>query len=295
MPKPDELFYTALAAFAEGDLPLAAEQARAAAEADSTVRVFAEGAAYLERVLLAGKGGVYVTGEAFAAFIRGGGNLALYAALSAALRDVYAERESVRLLDVGVGDGMALIPALAPQLAGIQLVEPSEAMLARAIAGLDARGVRAEAFAGPIQAFASAAPPEARWEIAQATFSLQSLPPEERREALRWLRSRVDRLLIAEFDVPALCADALDPACLRHITVCYEAGLAEYDGDGGLVAQGFLMPVMFGYVDPTAARTNYEQPIQSWSEDLWAAGFTSVGVRELFPYWWATAYLLDAA
>jgi len=61
-----------------------------------------------------------------------------------------------------------------------------------------------------------------------------------------------------------------------------------------LVAQGFLMPVMFGYFDPTAARTNYEQPLQAWVVQLQAAGFCQVSPRLLCPCWWAPAYLLDA-
>ncbi len=74
----------------------------------------------------------------------------------------------------------------------------------------------------------------------------------------------------------------------------YKQGLAEYVNDGELVAQGFLMPVMFGNFDRTRARSTYEQPIKTWQEDFRAAGFRSVNARCLYPYWWSTAYLLDA-
>jgi hypothetical protein len=70
--------------------------------------------------------------------------------------------------------------------------------------------------------------------------------------------------------------------------------LAEYAGDGGLVAHGFLMPVLFGYFDQTAARTNYEQPIGAWVDQLRAAGFANIDTEPLYPYWWASAYLIDA-
>ena len=64
--------------------------------------------------------------------------------------------------------------------------------------------------------------------------------------------------------------------------------------DRDLVAQGFLMPVMFGHLNLTAARTNHEQPLQDWVVQLQAAGFCQVAPRLLYRYWWATAYLLDA-
>lgn len=286
------LLQAALRAFAAGDIPGASQKAQAASAADPTASVAREAARYL--IAAHARQGVYVTGEAFAAFIRGGGNLGLYEAVSAALRAAYDAHESPALLDIGVGDGMALLPALTPGIRSIQLVEPSAPMLARTLEALAASGAPAEAFGGTLQAFLDQAPADARWDIAQATFSLQSIPRRERVDALRRLRPHVSRLLIAEFDVPPLCDDPLDEACARHILERYELGLAEYAGDGGLVAQGFLMPVMFGIFDPTAARTNYEQPAARWADDLRAAGFGAVQSRALFDYWWAPAVLLDA-
>lgn len=289
-----DTFAAALHAYAAGAYVQAASLARAAAEQDPGSAVFAAGAEYAARVARHGKSGVYVTGEAFAQFIRGGGNVGLYRAVSAALRDTYHETGSLRLLDIGVGDGLALLPALTPEVRALQLVEPSGAMLAGTRAALAARGVAAEAFEGTLQAFLRSIPPGATWDIAQATFSLQSLPPPERTAALADLRRHTGRLLVAEFDVPAACDTPLAPDCVRHVVERYAEGLAEYAGDEGAVAQGFLMPVMFGYFDPTAARTNYEQPIARWADDLRAAGFAHVTARLLFPYWWGPAYLLDA-
>lgn len=287
-------FAAAVDAFAAGEYARAAAGARAAAAADTSSLLATAAAVYLERLATEGKEGVYVSGEAFGAFIRGGGNLSLYAAVSAALRQVYAEQRDAVLLDVGVGDGMALLPALTPDVARVDLVEPSAQMLGRTTAALAARTIPFRAFPLSIQEFAGRAHPEARWPLAQATFSLQSVPPDERRAALAWMRARAGRLLIAEFDPPAF-ADDRAPERLAHIAARYEQGLAEYAGDGGLVAQGFLMPVFFGNFDPTAARTNYEQPIAAWEADLRAAGFTEVARRQLYDYWWAPAYLLDAA
>jgi hypothetical protein len=284
-------FAAALDAFAADDFAAAAAAASRAAAADPGSLLAREAATYLGRVARDGKAGVYVTGEAFGAFIRGGGNVPLYKAVSAALREAYPHDEPFSLLDVGVGDGLALLPALPPNLARVDLVEPSAAMLVGVAEALEANNVVYHAFNGTIQAFAASR--DGSWHVAQATFSLQSLPPDERRAALAWLGEHAGRLLIAEFDVPDL-GEGLDPRRAAHFAARYEAGLAEYAGDGGLVAQGFLMPVFFGYFDPTAARTNYEQPIDAWAADLRAAGFARVDRRHLYDYWWAPCYLLDA-
>jgi hypothetical protein len=291
-PRAWDEFSAALELFAADDVAGAAASAASAAARDPASPLAVEAARYLERVAREGKTGVYVTGEAFGAFIRGGGNVPLYAAVSAALRAAYPRGAPFALLDVGVGDGLALLPALPPNLRSLDLVEPSAAMLAATAGRLEARGTPFRSFNGTVQAFA--ATESGPWDVAQATFSLQSLPPDERREALAWLRGRTGRLLIAEFDPPGL-GEGLDPARVAYFADRYEAGLAEYAGDGGLVAQGFLMPVFFGYFDPSAARTNYEQPIAGWVRDLEAAGFGSVSQRRLYDYWWAPCYLLDAA
>ncbi|GAB4208608.1 MAG: class I SAM-dependent methyltransferase [Roseiflexaceae bacterium] len=287
-------FYAALLAYAAQDRAGALRAAREAARRDPSSLVFRYAAAYLERA-----GGqttaVYDSAAAFGAFIRGGGNVPLYAALSDTLRAIYRDYEQLRLLDIGVGDGLALLPALPAAPTTLDLVEPSAALLEHTVAALAARGVEPRVFAGTLQAFARVVRPRQPWHIAQATFSLQSIIPTERPALLRWLRARTERLLLAEFDPPAACADPLDPVCAAHVIARYEQGLAEYEQGGDLVAQGFLMPVMLGYVDPTAARTNYEQPIAGWQSDLLAAGFSQVRAIPLHDYWWASAYLLDAS
>lgn len=285
-------FAAAVGAFARGELAAAAVLAGRAAAADPASRLAREAAAYLTRAAAGGKTSVYVSGEAFGAFIRGGGNVPLYQAVSGALRRAYPPGEPFTLLDIGVGDGLALLPALPPNLRRVDLVEPSAAMLVGVLEALETHQVVYHAFNGTIQAFLAAS--DGRWDVAQATFSLQSLPPDERRQTLGWLREHAGRLLIAEFDPPEL-GEGLDPRRVAHFAARYEVGLAEYADDGGLVAQGFLMPVFFGYFDPTAARTNYEQPIAGWVADLNVAGFAEVRSRQLYDYWWAPCFLLEAA
>lgn len=284
-------FYLALLAFAEGEHAAAAEQAGQAVALAPGRLLYREAAAYLARVAAEGKANVYVNPEAFGAFIRGGGNVPLYQAVSNALAMAYDDYSRLDLLDVGVGDGLALLPALPPSIARLDVVEPSAGMLGRVSAGLTELGVPHHPHYATIQQFISQA--SGPWDIIQATFSLQSLAPEQRAEVLPWLHTHSQRLLIAEFDVPDL-GEQLAPARAQHFADRYEQGLNEYRFEGDDVAQGFLMPVFFGYFDRTAARTNYEQPIARWEEELRAAGFVDVDRRHLYDYWWAPAYMIDA-
>jgi ubiquinone/menaquinone biosynthesis C-methylase UbiE len=284
-------FAAAMHAFAAQDLERAAQHAGLAAERSPASRVFREAARYLDRVRRDGKRDVYIAPDAFAAFIRGGGNRRLYERTSAALRAVYDEHAAAALLDLGTGDGLALLPALTAHVASVTIVEPSAALLAIAAPAVEARGVRCEALCASAQDLSRLAAGR-RWDLAQATFSLQCVPPADRPALWAALRRAAGRLLIVEFDAPRFTA-ALSPGYIRHVVERYERDLAEYDGDGGLVAQGFLMPVLCGYFDPTAARSNYEQPIADWIAELAAAGYTA-SARPLDDYWWATAQLIDA-
>ena len=287
-------FYLALLAFGADALPQAATWAQAAASAQPDSHVFTQAARYLQRVQTQGKAHVYVAGDAFAAFIRGGSNVALYAAASAALRERYADYAALRLLDIGVGDGLALLPALTDNVTALTLVEPSASMLRKTVQALEARDIPLQTHNMPIQAFiATSAGQQGQWEIAQATWSLQSVPPDERPRVLEWMHAHSQRALIVEFDVPQFSA-MFAPERVRYVVERYERGLAEYAHDGGLVAQGFLMPVMFGYFDRSTERTNWEGPIAEWADALRAVGFADVRAHKLYPYFWADAYLLDA-
>ena len=107
------LFLRVLKAWGDGDLGTALLLAKDVAATEPEHIVYREAAAYLERVQREGKQNVYVSPEGFGAFIRGGGNVPLYTNTSDLLRNVYDEYASFSLLDVGVGDGLALLPALA--------------------------------------------------------------------------------------------------------------------------------------------------------------------------------------
>jgi len=286
-------FYVALLAFGEEAFAQATTSAHRAAELDPKHPVFVQGAAYLDRIMEQGKAGVYVDGEAFAAFIRGGGNVGLYAAISNELRAIYQSYETLTLLDIGVGDGFALLPALTNNITQLDVLEPSEAMLVNTTAQLDSWGVTYRAHHTTIQEFMRIGREEGfdeQWNLIQATWSLQSIHPDQRPAIFGWMRRHSQHVVIAEFDVPGF-SEQYAPERVQYIVDRYQKGLAEYEGDQ--VAQGFLMPVMFGYFDRSASRTNYEEPIQSWADKLLEAGFEDVQARLLYHYWWADAYVVE--
>ncbi|GAB3254830.1 class I SAM-dependent methyltransferase [Kineosporia babensis] len=233
--------------------------------------------------------GVYATPEGFEAFIEGGGNIPLYQATSAALAELYDEHRPASLLDIGCGNGRALLPALRsaehapPQ---IDLLEPSEALLAGVQQAVAARRV----WPCSLQTMLEAVEPETHWDLAQSTFALHNLPHQERTQALTRLRPHVGRLAVVEFDVPALA-----PAeNLAFLAETYERGLAEYDTDRDLVAQGFLMPVLVGQLRPGAPRVTFEQTKGRWQAQLLEAGFGEIEFRPLYPYWSSPAFLVTA-
>jgi len=282
-------FHDALRAFHAGDLSDALRLTQAAHSGDPSHPVYEQAARYLETVLERGQANAYATPEGFTAFIRGGGNVPLYANTSAALAAVYGEYEALHLLDIGTGDGLALLPALTSHVAHVHVVEPSAALYATLTERLTSTGTPFSGFNGTLQDFA--AQTDGHWPLGQATFSLQAIPFEARKEALAWLRQHVDRLLIVEFDAP----DFREPLAferVQYVVERYARGLAEYPEDE-VVAQGFLMPVLFGYFDRGTARLTYEQPIAAWQAQLANVGFTTA-TRPIYPYFWADAVLIDA-
>jgi SAM-dependent methyltransferase len=233
-----------------------------------------------------GDGQVYDRPAAFTAFIRGGGNVGLYEAVSDALAGQYTEVTS--LLDIGCGDGRALVPALRGRTPSVTLVEPSRALLDAAVAALD--GVPVTAHNTDAGMFVEDL--TARFDLAESTFALHALPHEDRSAVLTRLCGHVSRLAIAEFDVPDHPVGSTDH--LTFLADTYEQGLAEYDADRDLVAQGFLMPVLTGQLAPGARRSTWEQPATAWAAQLTSCGYTEVMIEPLYDYWSSPAFLLTA-
>nr|WP_239646967.1 class I SAM-dependent methyltransferase [Nocardiopsis salina] len=197
-------------------------------------------------------------------------------------------------MDVGPGDGLALLPALndatgpAPH---VDLVEPSTALLEQATDALQAQGIAHRAHNTTAEDLLTTHPDQ-RWDLAQSTFALQSLPPHERGPVLHALAQRTRHLSVVEFDV-AHVPDPFDPhwfdSCLQRL----ERGLREYENERDLVGTGFILPVVLGHF-ATHTRTNHEHSVQDWAHDLEQAGFTHVRTHHLCDYWWEGAWLLRA-
>ena len=80
--------------------------------------------------------GPYDQPRAFEIFIRAGGNPPLYTAVSGALARLYEQLGVRCLLDIGVGDGMALLPALGQTRRAPRTVEstiPAGSDISRAV------------------------------------------------------------------------------------------------------------------------------------------------------------------
>lgn len=274
------------------------------AAAETLAVAAAEQGSMLGRVLagyLAKQAGasVYAQPEAFEAFIRGGGNVPLYQRVSDALASLYAEFGVDALLDIGCGDGLALLPALQrtrhlPRR--IDLVEPSHALLQVALRDLAAAILQPVPHCTPwpmtAQAFVARLAEGGHWSMAQASFSLQALPPAERESVLHQLRPHVGMLAVIEFDVPQREPD--HAAHLASLVRRYEIGVAEYQEAADLVGTGFLAPMLAGQAGASAEPGNWEQPVAGWRRQLQQAGFTPVREVPLFDYWWSPAVLMLA-
>lgn len=297
-----QAFYHAICHYADGDLDkaLAAAQSIAGEE-----ELYSQAARWLGKVAQGGETGAYLDAEAFTAFIRGGGNVAMYAALEKMVAAAWDNYRPATILDVGPGDGLLIAGALRhvhlQPLPVFDLVEPAADLLSKTLAKLSQHTppVKAQGFNSTIQQFVDHVPPESHWDLCQATWSLHNLSPTDRAPIFRWLSEHCTTLLIAEFDVHTEQYPLLSRQRVRLVHDKYLAGIAEYTGHLNpaleeQVKQGFLMPIMFGYFRSDASRSTCEQPIQAWSAEIRDGGFGTVRRELIYHYWWADAYLLIA-
>ncbi|MBO9753851.1 hypothetical protein IB69_018700 [Xanthomonas citri] len=228
--------------------------------------------------------------RAFEVFIRGGGNLALYDAVSAELANLYDALRPSTLLDIGAGDGMALVPAIGSSAhvpEQIDVVEPNEVLLCKLTASIPpVRGYRMT-----MENFLEGVDAEDHWDLAQSTFALQSIETTAREQALRTLAGHADRLVIVEFDVPQLMPGS--DAYYQSLAQRYERAASEYGENAALVAGGFLVPMLLGQLR-SIAPSNYEQPADAWVAELERSGYRVLGKVNIHDYSWSTAFSLIA-
>lgn len=286
-----ELLVPALRAAADGDTARAAALASEAVGADPDALLPGALARHLSGDAVSS---VYDQPAAFEAFISGGGNVGLYAATGKALAAHHAAVGAHRVLDLGCGDGRALAPALdGGAVTEVTLVEPSRALLDAAVERLGGAGVAVAARHGTAEEFVAGLATTDRWGVAESTFAMHALEPAARVDVLRALRTAADRLVLVEFDVPDLPPGSDEH--LRQLAERYEVGLSEYpDGERALVADGFLLPVLLGQLDPRRPRQTWEQPAEAWCEQLRSAGWHDPVVAPVAPYWWAPAVAISS-
>jgi hypothetical protein len=236
--------------------------------------------------------GVYDEADAFAAFISHGGNPELYRRTIAALAAVHGRLHPAAVVDVGPGDGRVTAGVLGDWTRSVDLVEPSRELLTRAEAALAGASIDVRPHALGVTAFLEGLGPATGWDLAQSTFALHAVPPEERRAALGALARRSAAIAVAEFDVPDL--EEGSDAHLARLAERYALGIAEYTGHPEVVA-GFLTPVLVGQVEPGRPRLTWEAPASRWAEALRDAGFAGVAVEPLLDYWWAPAVLVTGS
>ncbi len=283
----------ALLAFGAGDLhgALAAADQTAADHPEPLTRA---AAAHLRRVAAHGSADVYASPEGFSAFVAGGGNVPLYQQTSAAYAEALRRHRALPVLDLGSGDGRALLPALREVSARVVALEPSAALARDLRLRVTERALAVEVVQTSAQDLTrDPAWRSARFGLCAATFALQALPRADRMHVLAWLRDHCRALALAEFDAPQLSEPIAECSALE-IVRRYRTGVAEYTAQPDPTVAGFLMPMLFGYFAAGRARTNWEQPLAAWTADLRAAGFRKVCARSLYPYWWAEAFWIEA-
>jgi SAM-dependent methyltransferase len=275
----------ALTQLANGEWHAAAEAARRAASAQRDSRLADALAHFLAEMT---GPGVYDEPRAFETFISHGGNVELYRRTIEQLAALHGELQSRAVLDIGCGDGRVTAGALQPSTTRVDLVEPSSALLASAVAALDRPGLEVVPHHLDVSTYLGGLDDTVTWDVVQSTFALHATDPAERPALFRSLARRTARLVIVEFDIPAF-ADR-SAAHIAYLAERYERGVREYRDHPDVIG-GFLMPVLVGQLDPAAARYTYEQPAAAWVTLAEDAGFVT-SIERVADYWWGDAVLI---
>ena len=285
-------FTEAIFAYHEQSFETAYQQTKQAASIEPESLFYQQAELFLRHVSEKKSSDVYASPEGFAEFIRGGGNVPLYQNTSAALHQIYTNSGASTLLDIGVGDGHALLPALSDTIRQLDCVEPSVAMLTALEKKLSDYDLQFQLHPLSWQDFRDGLESDRHWDMIQMTFSAHTFLPAERIDLMSWCAQRCKQLIVVEFDVPSF-EKMMTAEVIRYYVEKYELGLAEYP-DKEVVMQNFLMPVFFGNFAHDSQRLTFEQPADKWRRLLEQADFADIQQAAIYDYWWGPAFMLQA-
>jgi SAM-dependent methyltransferase len=199
--------------------------------------------------------------------------------LSFAVDSLPADQGSLRVLDVGCGDGgmlASLLPALLKggrwdEVASITLLDPSPEMISTAKARLAGAwpDARVEGRVARLEHVASTLP--GRYDLVVGSLSLHHMPAELKRRALSALAPSMDHLLLLELDADHDSPEVGSPSLAASVHQTYGWMLAQVLGDGPAdeVAQEsadrFVAPELVSLLtQPRGMRSEYHMRRDRW-------------------------------
>jgi SAM-dependent methyltransferase len=201
---------------------------------------------------------------------------------------------SLRVLDVGCGDGgmlAELLPALLAagrwdEVSAITLLDPSPAMLSSAKARIAAAwpGARVDGREARLEDAAGAL--EGPFDLVVGSLSLHHMPAEVKRRTLAALAPSMDHLLLLELDADHDAPEVGSPRLAASVHQTYGWMLAQVLGPGTPdpvareSADRFVAPGLVSLLTrPRGARSEYHMPRGAWMDLL--AGALGPDIRPL--------------
>jgi SAM-dependent methyltransferase len=202
--------------------------------------------------------------------------------VSFAVDSLPEEAGSLRVLDVGCGDGgmlSDLLPALLrggrwDEVASITLLDPSPAMISTAKARLAAEwpDARVEGRVARLEHVASAL--QGPFDLVVGSLSLHHMPAETKRRALAALAPAIQHLLLLELDADHDSPEVGSPALAASVHQTYGWMLAQVLGSGTPdvaleSADHFVAPELVSLLtQPRGARSEYHMRRERWIDLL---------------------------
>ncbi|KAH7819733.1 putative class I SAM-dependent methyltransferase [Monocercomonoides exilis] len=239
--------------------------------------------------------------------------------------------DQLSVADIGTGSGEVIFPAIEKVGCPIEIttVEPSLAFHSKLVSTFEQ--LKSQSKIADVHCFNNKAQnlweeksllkdiSEKKFDIIQATFSIQNLSKaEDRKSFFLWAKQHLNtkaqlslssaspsapqktgQLIVIEFDVPESGSNQL-PLCrsdrVNFFREAYEKGIGEYRNTPAFmpVTQGFLIPVLLSKFDEDILKdsietesTSIEQSKEKWAQEMREAGFSRVETCYLAPFWWS--------